>query len=316
MDAYEFLNDNGFKILDIKSDKRDAVYVVDSDGIIYNSNLRHLKNGVFPSVKTALDKNKWLEVRINKIHGNKYDCSKINYITSRINVELICEIHGSFFITPNAIVSKKSGCPKCSTDNSANVRANTNDIFIEKSNHIHNNRYDYSECNYNRQEDILNIGCPDHGIFTQTAKDHMRGHGCPKCGINKISKARSENPTGWKLSEWIKTAETSNEFSGFKLYIIRCYSTDEEFIKIGRTFKEVSKRFRTNDMLPYDYETITTIIDNPYHVFKLESKLKRICKQFRYLPTKQFSGQYECFTPDCLELLKDYINPNNENDNA
>lgn len=310
MDAYEFLKNNGLKLLDIKSDKRDAVYVVDKDGIIYNSNLRHLRNGVFPSVKTAVDKNKWLEVRISKIHGDKYDCSNINYITSRTSVELICKIHGSFFITPNAIISKGCGCPKCSADNSANIRANSTDIFIEKSNSIHNNKYDYSLVKYNRQYDLINIICPNHGLFTQTAKDHMRGHGCPKCGVEKISKARSENPTGWKLSEWIKSSENSNEFSGFRVYIIKCSDDIESFIKVGRTYKDISKRFRTNEMLPYKYEIINEIIGDPFHIFKLEIKLKRLCKQYKYLASKRFNGMHECFTLDALEILKqnNYVN--------
>lgn len=49
------------------------------------------------------------------IHGDKYDYSRVNYVTARTNVEIICPIHGSFFQTPNAHL-QKHGCRKCYND--------------------------------------------------------------------------------------------------------------------------------------------------------------------------------------------------------
>jgi hypothetical protein len=50
------------------------------------------------------------------IHGSKYDYSKVNYVTARTKVEIICPVHGSFFQTPNAHLSQKQGCRKCYND--------------------------------------------------------------------------------------------------------------------------------------------------------------------------------------------------------
>lgn len=64
------------------------------------------------SKSRTLSKEKWLEECI-KIHGNKYDYSKVNYKTGNDYVEIICPKHGSFF-------QKASnhrygcGCQKCS----------------------------------------------------------------------------------------------------------------------------------------------------------------------------------------------------------
>jgi len=34
--------------------------------------------------------------RSYKIHGKKYDYSNVNYINNRINVSIVCPIHGKF----------------------------------------------------------------------------------------------------------------------------------------------------------------------------------------------------------------------------
>jgi hypothetical protein len=36
--------------------------------------------------------------RCVEIHGNKYNYSKVNYISSKIAIEIICKQHGSFFL--------------------------------------------------------------------------------------------------------------------------------------------------------------------------------------------------------------------------
>ena len=46
------------------------------------------------------------------VHGDKYDYSKVVYIRSHSNVEIICRKHGSFFQSPNSHLSGAC-CPKC-----------------------------------------------------------------------------------------------------------------------------------------------------------------------------------------------------------
>ena len=47
-----------------------------------------------------------------KIHGNRYDYSKLNYINGRSKIEIICPLHGSFFQRAKSHLYG-SGCPKC-----------------------------------------------------------------------------------------------------------------------------------------------------------------------------------------------------------
>ena len=48
-----------------------------------------------------------------KIHGDKYDYSKVNYINNHTKVCIICPKHGEFWIKPNNHLSSKQGCPIC-----------------------------------------------------------------------------------------------------------------------------------------------------------------------------------------------------------
>ena len=59
--------------------------------------------------------------RARKVHGNKYDYSKVNYINAKTPICITCHKkdkygneHGEFWLTPNSHTStKKCGCPKC-----------------------------------------------------------------------------------------------------------------------------------------------------------------------------------------------------------
>jgi very-short-patch-repair endonuclease len=48
-----------------------------------------------------------------KVHGNKYDYSKFEYVNARTKGMIICPIHGEFLMTPNMHLTKREGCPYC-----------------------------------------------------------------------------------------------------------------------------------------------------------------------------------------------------------
>lgn len=47
-----------------------------------------------------------------KVHGEKYDYSKVEYVNTHTKVAIICPIHGEFFQVVHSHLSG-SGCPKC-----------------------------------------------------------------------------------------------------------------------------------------------------------------------------------------------------------
>ena len=120
-----------------------------------------------------------------KLHGNKYDYSKSEYIDSKTKICIICPEHGEFWQLPTAHLQGQ-GCPKCKKYKIGKNKYDTK-IFIEKSKLIHGDKYDYSKVNYTDSLTKVCIICPEHGEFWQEPNSHLRGFGCKKCA-NEIKK--------------------------------------------------------------------------------------------------------------------------------
>lgn len=114
-------------------------------------------------------------------HGNKYDYSKVKYKDNKTKVEIICPKHGSFWQTPKKHLYGQ-GCPKCKTEGFRLRRLSNTKRFSELASQRHNNKYNYSLVEYVDQFTKVKIICPEHGVFTQEPRAHIRGQGCPVCG--------------------------------------------------------------------------------------------------------------------------------------
>jgi very-short-patch-repair endonuclease len=114
------------------------------------------------------------------IHGDKYDYSMVNYKDTRSKVSILCALHGEFLIKPNSHLSGK-GCRGCGIEESGKIFIHGMDDFVARANIKHGHKYIYSEF---KKRGKMRIECPVHGEFTQLAHNHLKGSGCPKCGIN------------------------------------------------------------------------------------------------------------------------------------
>ena len=131
--------------------------------------------GFYKSLNEVID-------NFKKVHGDRYNYSKVEYKGTEIPVCIICPEHGEFWQTPY-VHSKGSNCPKCV----GVAKMDTNE-FIKKAKNIHGDRYDYSKVNYINSHTKVEIICPEHGCFWQMATTHLRGCGCQECNTNKNSK--------------------------------------------------------------------------------------------------------------------------------
>jgi len=122
--------------------------------------------------------------KANIIHNNIYDYSKVEYVNCKLKICIICKIHGEFYTTPDNHI-RKHGCKKCSILLSTQKQTHTTNIFIKRSNAIHNYQYNYSNVNYITANINVNIICNKHGVFSQRPMSHLLGSGCPKCATNK-----------------------------------------------------------------------------------------------------------------------------------
>jgi hypothetical protein len=130
-----------------------------------------------------------------KIHGDIYDYSKVNYIDATSKIIISCKFHGDFEQQPYSHLNGH-GCYMCCK----NRKLNTIE-FIDRSNIIHNNKYDYSKVDYKYSDENIIVICKIHGEFEQTPNSHLQGRGCNKCGvIIRSNKARNT------LEEFIEKA--------------------------------------------------------------------------------------------------------------
>jgi len=165
---------------------------------------------------------------------------------------------------------------------------NKTDFFIKKSGYIHNNKYTYKYSKYINSKEKVEIVCKEHGTFFKSPAFHLMGEGCQKC----VNVGRDS----WSYSSWEKQGRKSKNFESFKLYIIKCWNDKETFFKVGKTFKPISKRFRSIRVMPYKFEIVYEEIGEALYISKLEKKYQKELKKYKYIPLKQFDGCKECFT--------------------
>jgi very-short-patch-repair endonuclease len=117
-----------------------------------------------------------------------YDYSECDIKGTRNNAiisNVKCPIHGYFTKRLSNHLRLKQGCNLCGTN-----KSNITD-FINKSNIIHQNKYDYNDSVYINDRTKIIIKCPVHGDFLQNPTKHLSGQGCPTCYKNKASKGET-----------------------------------------------------------------------------------------------------------------------------
>lgn len=133
-------------------------------------------------------------------HGDKYDYSKVDYVSAHTKVCIICPNHGEYYQEPNSHI-RGAGCKKCANEATGERYRSSKEEFIKKANEVHEGKYDYSKVKYVNANTNVCIICPLHGEFEQIPNHHRRGVGCPKC-------ANESNSERCRLSkeEFIKKA--------------------------------------------------------------------------------------------------------------
>lgn len=125
-------------------------------------------------MKQNLAKETFIE-KAKKVHGDKYDYSKVQIINSKSKVVIICKKHGEFLQEANSHLQGR-GCPYCS-----GKKFSFQD-YLEKANKVWNNKYDYSKFEWKGVGSKVCIICPEHGEFWQLPNNHLKGEcGCLEC---------------------------------------------------------------------------------------------------------------------------------------
>lgn len=232
------------------------------------------------SSKMLLTLEQFIEKSI-EVHSNRYDYSLVDYKGKKFKVKIVCKNHGIFEQNPQNHINGQ-GCFKCSLIR--RYLKSTTD-FIAEANIKHSFKYDYSKVTYEKSYLKVLIGCKQHGFFEQEANSHLQGKGCPICSKELI---------GYSKTLFINLCNKNNNGLGI-LYVLRCWNENENFYKIGRTSSSISKRFSGTSKMPYNYEVVQEIHDNPETIFNLEYLLHNFYKDSKYRPLLFFKGYNECF---------------------
>ncbi len=147
-----------------------------------------LRSGPTPNALAA----KLFVKRSRKAHGDKYDYAKTRYEGAHTKVCIICPQHGEFWQSPNVHL-KGQGCWSCGVSERALTRRkNAGRVFVRKARKVHSYKFAYSAVQYVSVNTKVSIVCRKHGPFLQSPHSHLRGSGCPSCGIASAAKTRSK----------------------------------------------------------------------------------------------------------------------------
>ena len=117
-----------------------------------------------------------------KVHGKKYDYSKVEYKGYDEPVDIICPTHGLFKQSWNNHIRSGQECPMCAHRS----RPYTTEEFVARAKEIHGDKYGYDNVEYETERKEIDILCKKHGLFKQKPVDHLRGCGCSKCNESKL----------------------------------------------------------------------------------------------------------------------------------
>ena len=210
-------NKYGYDSVEYISSKDKVAIACPEHGVFYQTPHAHLRGEGCPQCATIVKGNSrrkttedFVESAI-RVHGERYDYSKVNYVNNRKKVEIVCPTHGSFFQSPHNHILEKQGCPICGVEKCKKSNTYTKEKFIGLCKKVHGDKYDYSKVDYVDGRTKVLIGCRLHGYFSQIPNNHLNGVGCPHC-----SESKGQRIVGYMLRKLGVRYETEKKFPGCK----------------------------------------------------------------------------------------------------
>ena len=91
------------------------------------------------------------------VHGDEYDYSLVDYKGDKINVIIICSVHGNFQQFPNNHLVGK-GCQKCGRIKATTKQTKSTEDFIKQAKVVFpDGKYDYSKVEYKGSHEKVTI---------------------------------------------------------------------------------------------------------------------------------------------------------------
>jgi hypothetical protein len=155
---------------------------------------------------------------------------------------------------------------------------NKNEYFINRAREVHGDKFNYDSVDYKTNKDNVTIICKEHGPFQQSPGNHLSGKGCLLC---------QQEGSSFGRNSWCNKISKGRDAT---LYVIRFYSEDEDFIKVGLTLRSVKQRYSYR-IKKYNMETLYLLkTPNKELAWDLEAKIKNDFRNERYTPLEMFAG--------------------------
>lgn len=122
----------------------------------------------------------WFLSKAAEVHKGRYDLSAAQFQGYHSKLIVSCPEHGAWEPLAGNFL-KGAGCPTCARKLVGQKVTLSTDDFITKSKLVHGEKFDYSVTQYEKAHSKVDIICPQHGVFSQTAMNHVQGHGCQTC---------------------------------------------------------------------------------------------------------------------------------------
>lgn len=161
--------------------------------------------------------------------------------------------------------------------------------WVAMARNTHGDLFGYPNTIYVNARTRIKIECKIHGEFTQKPSHHIDGSGCPTCAIEERG-----------YSNWIPNCKKCKKCKPL-LYVIRCWDDEDEFYKVGKTFRSVYHRYgkkkSSRKTMPYNYEIIQEVFGTCEQVHVWERDLHRLFKKMglSQCPKLKFEGKTECY---------------------
>jgi very-short-patch-repair endonuclease len=159
--------------------------------------------------------------------SNKFNYDDISYRDYFSEIILSCNKHGEFVQSPKKHLHSLSGCPRCDKEEKIKkYNEKQRKKVVEKIFLLYGEIIDCSVFEYNGYRNDAYFICKTHGLFSTRLNHFLDGHGCRKCGIERMKKAQSYD-TDWFLN---KAKEIHGDTYDYSLV---SYTSTDGVVQIG-----------------------------------------------------------------------------------
>jgi hypothetical protein len=249
-------------------------------------------------ITKSLDK---FKNRLSNELGNKFKFVEESFRGMSKKVGMVCPEHGLFEITPHNLFKSKYGCPGCGSVGRAKAKTKSYDNFLSEVNDKFGDKYEYPNIDklYHNRKSVIEVVCPEHGLFFKKAQKHLSGQGCFQCKIDELILA-GKLVGGYNDNLFDNNPSIGDEYG--VLYYLKI--NNGEYYKVGITRVSIEDRIKG---VKTKAKQEGYVIDEVDIIYSLNTTLKDAYDKEQKIITENDSER--AYTKWSTELFQSDIKP-------